>query len=191
MIHVFCFWKFWEFLGIIRNFKIHYRKNVVKYLLIQIDAGKTGSEVSKSVDVLNAIMWTKNAMQSISVQTVRNCFKKAGFSITSDEDDECLPDDVIQLLHSHESYMQIDDCLETEERSMEIRDILYGLHPTQEEDGEDGEIGESKPTITSKEAADYLDSLKQHFQNMNDTENYRLVLNAQINFKNNQTKNKT
>lgn len=102
----------------------------------QIDAGKSGSDVSKSINVLDAITWTKEAMKSITKETVRNCFKKAGFPITTD-DNENLSDDVIKILNSYESYITIDDCLQTEDRSMEIRDILDDLRAPLEEDEED------------------------------------------------------
>lgn len=130
-------------------------------------------------------MWSKNAMPSISTQTVRNCFKKAGFPITCDADELCLLDDV-----ECEAYVTIDECLETEDQSMEILDILNELNTEQEEDGGDDEVHESPRTTTSHEAVHYLDLLKNYFQNVNDIQSYRQISNLQMNFENNACNNK-
>ena len=65
-------------LGIIKTFKAHYRKFLLRYVLSKIDECQTGSEVANSVNVLTAIRWISLAWDQIQEETIRKCFKKAG-----------------------------------------------------------------------------------------------------------------
>ena len=64
--------------GIIQNFKVNYRKRLVKYVLarIQEDAWKT--QIVKGVDVLVAIRWIQEVWKEVSNSTIKNCFEKCG-----------------------------------------------------------------------------------------------------------------
>ena len=62
--------------GIIKNFKVHYRK---KYVQISSISG-TASEIAKKVDVLLAIRWINQAWDQAKVLTIQNCFNHCGFS---------------------------------------------------------------------------------------------------------------
>ena len=69
--------------GIIKNFKVHYRKSLVKHTLAQINDSSdvvNASSVCKSVNVLLAICWIKQAWDAVSSDTVKNCFRKCGIS---------------------------------------------------------------------------------------------------------------
>ena len=60
--------------GIIKNFKVHYRRLLLKHTLAQIDGTDlTASSIVKTVDVLTAIRWI-----------IINCFRKTG-SLPQDE----------------------------------------------------------------------------------------------------------
>ena len=48
-------------LGIIQNFKVHYRKLFLRFVISKIDECETASEVIKSVNVLQAIRWVAQA----------------------------------------------------------------------------------------------------------------------------------
>ena len=65
-------------LGIIQNFKTHYRKLLLKYVLSKIEVCETGSELAKSVNVLLAIRWIAKAWDSVREETIKKCFRKAG-----------------------------------------------------------------------------------------------------------------
>ncbi len=66
-------------LGIIQNFKIHYRKLLMRFVLSKIDkTDSTASEIAKSVDVLKAIRWAAEAWDCVKKETVVNCFRKSG-----------------------------------------------------------------------------------------------------------------
>lgn len=48
--------------GIIKNFKVHYRRLLLQHTLAQISGTDlTASSITKTVDVLMAIMWIKQA----------------------------------------------------------------------------------------------------------------------------------
>ena len=48
-------------LGIIQNFKVHYRTLFLRFVLSKIDACETASEITKSVSILHAIRWIAQA----------------------------------------------------------------------------------------------------------------------------------
>ena len=101
--------------GIIRNFKVQYRKLLVAHTLAQIDGSSlTASEVTKSVHILTAIQWAKQAWEAVKEETVVNCFRHCGMQATVaeptedpfpdlDEDDAQL-EDLVEQLHP-------DDCM--------------------------------------------------------------------------------
>ncbi|GBL94746.1 hypothetical protein AVEN_244732-1 [Araneus ventricosus] len=51
--------------GIIRSFKVGYRKLLLRQLLSQICSCKSSEEFAKSVSVLDAISWTKSALKKV------------------------------------------------------------------------------------------------------------------------------
>ena len=65
-------------LGIIQNFKVHYRTLFLRFVLSKIDACETTSEVTKSVSILRSIRWVSQAWEAVNPETIRRCFKKAG-----------------------------------------------------------------------------------------------------------------
>ena len=84
--------------GIIRNFKVKYRKRILKFVISRIDDNRKASEIIQEVDVLKAISSIKAAYEEVSHQTVTNCFRKCGFrnkaqdgvveTLDQDEDEE-------------------------------------------------------------------------------------------------------
>ena len=65
--------------GITRNFKVKYRKRLLKFVISQIDDNRKASEIIKEADVLKAISWIKAAWEEVSDQTVTNCFVSVVF----------------------------------------------------------------------------------------------------------------
>ncbi|XP_057308163.1 tigger transposable element-derived protein 6-like [Hydractinia symbiolongicarpus] len=64
--------------GIIKNFKVKYRKRLVKYVLARIQENKSATEIIKSVDILMAIQWVQDAWKEVTNLTIKNCFEKCG-----------------------------------------------------------------------------------------------------------------
>ena len=73
--------------GIIKNFKCHYRKLLLSHVLSQIDGNDfSASEIIKSVNVLTAIRWIKEAWDKVKPETIRRCFKTCGINLDDSED---------------------------------------------------------------------------------------------------------
>ena len=60
--------------GIIQNLKVHYRKYLLREHIRMIDAGK-----SFCPTLLEALRILKRAWDDVKPETIRNCFKEAGF----------------------------------------------------------------------------------------------------------------
>ena len=59
---------------------------MLRYVLWKMENDETGtaSARSKSVTVLDAIIWLKFAWEAVKASTVTKCFVKCGFDIASD-----------------------------------------------------------------------------------------------------------
>lgn len=57
-------------LGIIQNFKVHYRTLFLRFLLSKIDTCETASEISNSVTILQAIRWIAQAWNAVKPDTI-------------------------------------------------------------------------------------------------------------------------
>ena len=74
--------------GIIENFKVYYRKLLVRHTLSAInDSDDNASKICESVNVLLAIRWTKQAWEQVSAATIKNCFKHCGAMPTESEEE--------------------------------------------------------------------------------------------------------
>lgn len=67
--------------GIIKNFKVLYRNEVVRTFVADIEDGK-----ECSINMLQAIWLIDKCWKSVTKQTVVNCFKLCGFAIDRDQD---------------------------------------------------------------------------------------------------------
>lgn len=68
--------------GIIKNFKMFYRKLLLRMVVSKSDLGQSASILAKSVSVLDVIKWIDEAWKSVTETTIKNCFRKAGFDFT-------------------------------------------------------------------------------------------------------------
>ena len=65
-------------LGIIKNFKVHYRKLLLRYVVAKIDECTVASEVTKKINILQAIRWIAEAWEKVTVDTIKKCFRSSG-----------------------------------------------------------------------------------------------------------------
>ena len=70
---------------IIQNFKVRYRKRLVKYVLARIDQNQSATEIVKNVDILQAIRWVQESWEEVTNVTIKNCFEKCGIIKKDDE----------------------------------------------------------------------------------------------------------
>ena len=65
-------------LGIINNFKMHYRKLLMQHVLSVMEECTSASEILKSVTVLQALRWVSQARKKVSSDIITKCFRRAG-----------------------------------------------------------------------------------------------------------------
>lgn len=64
-------------MGIIQNFKVHYRKRLLCKMITGVEENKI---TDLSVDILQCIVWACSAWEDdVTSATIANCFRKAGF----------------------------------------------------------------------------------------------------------------
>ena len=64
--------------GIIKNFKVKYRKKLLRYVISRITNDLSASDIAKEVDILQAITRVAAAWNDVTEKTIRNCFAKCG-----------------------------------------------------------------------------------------------------------------
>jgi hypothetical protein len=127
--------------GIIQNFKTYYRTLILKHILSKVDSINSASELSKSIDLLEAIYFVKKAWQQVSSTTIMNCFPKSGsrhndVHEVNDEFDteDDLPLSVIAELckciqdsrlshhdtNNLDNFINIDEALTTEDNNVDV-----------------------------------------------------------------------
>jgi hypothetical protein len=154
--------------GIINNFKIFYRKEMVKKIISAINANN-----QIIINILDNIWLCDKAWRHVKKGTIGNCFTKSGFR-TSIENDENTPyepfddnnDDWDQLTEkinideTFTSHVNVDEnldiCGEWTENDI-ISDIL-------DEDNQEFEDQQVQSTITNKEATLALETLRKYIE---------------------------
>ena len=84
--------------GIIKNFKVKYRKKLLRHVISRITNDLMASDIAKEVDILQAITWLAAAWNEVTEKTIRNCFAKCGIlEQTAENDDAELDGEFAEL----------------------------------------------------------------------------------------------
>ena len=75
--------------GIIANWKVKYKKKLLRFVCSRVDGKKNASEIVKSVNVSLAIEWGKQAWDEVSSDLIGKCLKLYPEEI-DDEDDQSI-----------------------------------------------------------------------------------------------------
>lgn len=158
--------------GIIHNFKVFYRKQLIDHILSCIDEGST-----YEVNLLHAMRFSRRAWQDVSNNTIENCFKKCGFKTQAL--DNCL-EEIVELENppnwetlcsnntnneiSFKDYINVDQDLPVCGVLTDEDIILAVSEKSDEENIDYEEITVEKPTITMKEARKALDVVQDYFE---------------------------
>ena len=67
--------------GIIRTFKAHYRRDLVKHIIASAGSAMTADDIT--ITVLDAVYWIESAWKAVTETTIRNTFRAAGFESSS------------------------------------------------------------------------------------------------------------
>lgn len=80
--------------GIIKTWKVYYRRKLLRYIVSQIEGGKKASEIVKSVNLLMAVRWMVSAWEEVRPEIIIKCFRHVGMypdeqeRMNADEDDD-------------------------------------------------------------------------------------------------------
>ena len=105
-------------LGIIANFKAHYKHLFLQHVLARIDEAKNATEVTGSINVLTAIRLVALGWREVKASTIQKCFRKAGVlsddfevQVVGEEEDPFVDiDDTVQLGSLIQSAMGESSC---------------------------------------------------------------------------------
>ena len=120
--------------GIIRNFKLKYRKKLLKFVISRINDNVKATDIIQEVDVLKAISWIKSAWGEVSEETIVNCFKKCGFrksqpdvqltDFAEEEEFESLVKELSTDVSAAE-YIDFDREVVTSQPSIDVKNIAW------------------------------------------------------------------
>lgn len=196
--------------GIIRNFKFYYRNLILKHILSEINSGKKASEISKSINVLEALYFIKTAWNKVSSETIANCFRKAGFNkninpisgvildmVEFSDAEEDLPLSTLSELmkgfqelrdnQQFEEFMTIDLNIFTEsyDRIENLPVISETINLESESEEEISPVLEELEIKTYNEALKTIDSLKKFATFKEDFTAFQFIKNLETHFENN------
>ena len=108
--------------GIIRAFKLKYRKLLIRYVISRVDDNKRASDIINEINILKVIGWVKSAWREVTSDTIKHCFEKCGSPTDdnaataqdSDEEFEMLFNEISENC-SIDEYVEVDNTLETSE----------------------------------------------------------------------------
>lgn len=183
--------------GIIKNFKVNYRKRVLRHILANMDDARCASDLAKKITVLDAVQWISSSISEIREGTVMNCFVKSGFSRPSNAVESNMNQieepELHELLKMYNpstelSYADIDTNAKTEDDSLDINSIINEKNDISTEDEhdemeiqpDDTEEIQEEP-IEIKEALRQIKRLKIFFSDAEDTESFYQVASLQAN----------
>jgi hypothetical protein len=112
--------------GIIKVFKGYYRKKLLRHVLSRIVEVTTPSDVRHCVHVLHAIRWIASAWEEVTIPTIFNCFRKAGF----------MHIDMLAMQEEDPQIQDLDDLRETCEENVEAFITMDDELATSEEIGD-------------------------------------------------------
>ena len=120
--------------GIIRNFKLKYRKRLLKFVISRINDNVKATDIIQEVEVLKAISWIKSAWGEVSEETIVNCFKKCGFrksqpniqltDFAGEEEFESLVNELSTDVSAAE-YIDFDQEVVTSQPSIDVKNIAW------------------------------------------------------------------
>jgi len=166
--------------GIIINFKVYYRKEVIYHILRSLE-----ENTSPEINILQAMRFARKAWYSVSKITIANCFKKSGFKIAlnketrilkeGEENYECVitNEDWNKIISNEndqqptlEDYVNVDsEILVSGEQTKD--DIVDSCHASSLEENEQDQetcLEEPPEEVTKRQAEKTLETLHRYFE---------------------------
>lgn len=182
--------------GIIRSFKVHYRKLFLRHIISQASS-ENSNEFAKCVNVLNAIQWITRAVKLVSKSCVKHCFQKSGFETTvltafdeSNEEKELSALTEISCPNVKvQEYLNIDENVCTDETNEDIRDLVppvvhetIGEKSLEDTESSDEECIEEETCDVKnyQDALKYASQRKKFMANIGDNEGFKIISDFNI-----------
>ncbi|KAL4096621.1 hypothetical protein QTP88_021540 [Uroleucon formosanum] len=152
--------------GIIRTLKAYYRLKMSKRVITLIDETSTlkANDLSKKINILEALHFVNEAWNNINDVTIRNCFRHGGFVKMEEEKEDNHNKDLADK--TYEDWMDIDRDLPTSEEYSEdqicqsiINEITNNNDEENDESDEKVEVVVKPPS--NKEVLEALDVIRR------------------------------
>lgn len=192
--------------GIIKNFKFWYRSFICKHLISEIDSVTSLADLVKSINLLDVIYFIDKAWKNVTSQTIKNCFKKAGFTIPNSvpdtlelpnefESEDDIPlsvlQDMIKAVKEMNAdvdvaeYIDVDSNLIDNDETLDIVGEAEQCEPLGGPTIEDVEVSSDEepdehPIKTFREAKNAIKNLKNFCLNKNILQGYEQCKNLEI-----------
>ena len=86
--------------GITQSFETKYQKKLIRYVIVLINDYLCASEITKDIDILQAITWVADTWKEVSDETIKNCFAKCGITEqTSENEDDIVDEEFNELFN--------------------------------------------------------------------------------------------
>ena len=166
--------------GIIRAFKLKYRKLLIRYVILRVDDNKRTSNIINKMNISKVICWVKSARREVTNDTIKHCFEKCGFPTDSyvataqdsDKEFEMLFNEISKNC-SIDEYVEVDNTLAASEEVHvskidwwkklqndcieEVLNVETANSDLEDEDEDESQESSSSSTITPEEALSLFD----------------------------------
>ena len=115
--------------GIIKNFKVKYRKKILRPVITSISNDRSASDIAKEVDILQAITWAAATWKEVSETSIKNCFVKCGIAQQVTENGESELDEEFAELFNKLTGMTEPENDFTAEECIDFDNEISSFHP--------------------------------------------------------------
>ena len=153
---------------------MYFRKRLLRHVVSRMDECNSATELSKQVNVLQAVTWIASAWREVPSSTIAKCFSHCGFngaqvqemsSDTAESTIQQLLDTAsgagMQVDMSGSEYLTSDEHIPTESDDILVDSTTTAC--TREEDKEDTDEEEDDSGLSATEALQYLSKLTKYF----------------------------
>ena len=131
--------------GIIKSFKTKYRKKLMGYVIARINDDLFASEISKGIDIIQAITWVADGWKVVSVETIKNCFAKYGITEQTSEDENDIVNEEFNLIFNE---LADSECDMTAEEYVDLYVETCSSLPAINSDMVDWRVSSAKACVT-------------------------------------------
>ena len=132
-----------------KNLKTNYRRKIVRHIIHQIDTtgNITATTLAKSAKLPYGMHMLKTAWQEVKTTSIINCFRKAGFELTTvdmQEPDNSQSNHEGMREAKFESYVDLDAAVDCHGAYTDS-DIVDAVHQKNQPEGSDSEEDDHSP----------------------------------------------